>query len=1179
MCILHAIACWYLIADLVGAQMQMKRYVSVVVGGVLAASYAVLAACGPNSPPAVSETSVEPVTDVAAPAEPALFDASTPFEQNGALLASWSNSALPTAITGAAPESSATIAYRPDCTSAACRAWSSYRSQRPFPLQTMAFARNGSTGTLIVTEPTISREKLEANLRDLFGDDVQLETHRWLIGVDGWLGDMVATIPAKAMPAAGDPLEDELFRDRLSLLAEDLWGTSFGLYLEDAKASWKQSANRAAPRLDVTPAELQSWLVEEKIEWRDPSGGVSKTFQTLVDEGRSGTVVTEAGDLVAFIITGEAIANGTIDRQRADFRRFSILSDAVVGGVWHESSGSLAILGRARQVPLEAMPPLRFETVAMLLAQQTNSLSQSYERNTPMAGKLISGPYVGRDWAPIYLSFDLVDTEYGALLNITDQMLKSWSMAGDVDYQYFDYALRPKPGQYVFGARPIATILSEETGGTSTLFNWNTSGAAAILSDGAWSAIAPTRSSSLPITYGSELNPGDGMRSGDLTRGYEEKAYSFYADLGDPNLTRVVAYATIYQAFRANPRAVAEPSDSLAPTTTTGRQTRGRAEAGRAYLAKVAAEALPAIDNAKPMDGMVDRAADALQVPTRALRRIIAEEMAAAREALATFRLENPRYASNAQIASLLVDRSTQQALADAFVRKVDEYNAEVLRTNARTFTSQYAVDMASQRLDAMSAELDREQAALEKLNASIVKLQGLVAPALAYVVDTESVRAGFVNAHSSPNVGWIRTPSIVLSWSNGVFDGVGGHNLNARALRIEVSDNLLSPALERGPNGPVLRVPPSSAAIARQNANQIARLVEHGGVVNEAQLSSMLASFKPAGPPRAPTTALKLSDRTPTAVQAGLQRGGTVRSVAEKVGTQHTSARANYGDATLYAIRQTDGRISMSFQRNGKMQCCVETDGFSQFSRYAKAEVESGGSVALVGFRPQQADSLDILISGGDRRAVSQALGGAGGGNGPPPNGVHFLSAGENPSGGAGGGGSRGSGGGRSGGSGGDVGGPGNGGGSQKLLIAGDLGQVGNAATRQRKLTDVAVVERGRADDVIREASLDIAPDSRVEVLELSFVRGSQLDPASQVYAFVELPPGGSPAGLSLAESAIRKAGETSPNVFSLATEAKKIVARNNNPGALRKLWIWVKESTGAFWLSEVEWPVVWRG
>ena len=124
---------------------------------------------------------------------------------------------------------------------------------------------------------------------------------------------------------------------------------------------------------------------------------------------------------------------------------------------------------------------------------RARGLEQSYERTMPFAGKLNEGPFTQGDWGPIPLSDSLLDTEFGALLNITDQILKSRSTAGQIDYLYFDYPLRPAAGQFVFGSEPISSILRRETGSQQTHYNWNTSGAASLVSSGEVNVLVPGR--------------------------------------------------------------------------------------------------------------------------------------------------------------------------------------------------------------------------------------------------------------------------------------------------------------------------------------------------------------------------------------------------------------------------------------------------------------------------------------------------------------------------------------------------------------------------------------------------------------------------------------------------------------------------------------------------------------
>src|SRR5205823_14570629 len=98
---------------------------------------------------------------------------------------------------------------------------------------------------------------------------------------------------------------------RMSRLAEELWGTSFGMYVEDATASWKERARGSAPNLDVHPTELRQWLRSPSIGLRDVYGvGTSRTLLQLDALDTNATFLVGQGDLVALRIVGKSIARG-----------------------------------------------------------------------------------------------------------------------------------------------------------------------------------------------------------------------------------------------------------------------------------------------------------------------------------------------------------------------------------------------------------------------------------------------------------------------------------------------------------------------------------------------------------------------------------------------------------------------------------------------------------------------------------------------------------------------------------------------------------------------------------------------------------------------------------------------------------------------------------------------------
>ena len=174
-----------------------------------------------------------------------------------------------------------------------------------------------------------------------------------------------------------------------------------------------------------------------------------------------------------------------------------------------------------------------------------------------MHGQALTGPYKLRDWAPIYLSEPLIDSEFGALLNVTDQMLKSWTEAGQIEYAYFNY---PKPDHFPFGREPLTRILARKLHTHSLLFNWNTAGSAVVVHRTGFSTITVKQTGALPITYGADSKTK--AEGGADVFSYEDQAYQYFASLADPCLHRVVQYTLIYQLFRA----IATDPENLLPS-------------------------------------------------------------------------------------------------------------------------------------------------------------------------------------------------------------------------------------------------------------------------------------------------------------------------------------------------------------------------------------------------------------------------------------------------------------------------------------------------------------------------------------------------------------------------------------------------------------------------------------
>jgi hypothetical protein len=133
----------------------------------------------------------------------------------------------------------------------------------------------------------------------------------------------------------------------------------------------------------------------------------------------------------------------SLESLRVPFRRFAVASDEIVGGDWTRD-GQTLILGRARSHSQQIVPPLRFETFALLATQSTNELAQSYERNAVFAGKLATGEHkpnrlcteaqrhrVHSDKMEIGSKI-LVRGRDGRVFNITDQISMPNSVSNDI---------------------------------------------------------------------------------------------------------------------------------------------------------------------------------------------------------------------------------------------------------------------------------------------------------------------------------------------------------------------------------------------------------------------------------------------------------------------------------------------------------------------------------------------------------------------------------------------------------------------------------------------------------------------------------------------------------------------------------------------------------------------------
>ena len=463
--------------------------------------------------------------------------------------------------------------------------WKAFRSAYPYHFQAVALSRPNDSGRrlLIISEPppAVTANDITAI------DPVQLKVisiQEQAIGFDGWVKDALVELPALPdddLTALVDKLHIGLFGTAYKSAAIEIphspqiRNTGYALDLRVSASAlnrWLLSTEKPSrprhrtwlwPIVFIILGLFLLWAFARTRHWvyavalvvlisgifllnrKAPAareiqaagiglmpvlGGAAESCEEILGANIGGVFLSSPPGLVVWSVK----KSDALDSHRREVREFALDSDLLLGAVG--IADSVAIVARERVVPTSILPPLRTETILLLASERDSELQQSYERTFVFAGpfKDVQGELQPGDWAPIYLSPALKDTEYGSLLNITDQLLKSWSMSGKVRYIRFNY---PDPASFPF---PKPLMLHANT--HSLLFNWNTKGAGYSSDLGKADVFAWTRTGALPVDY-------RGSHDARLQE-FEDTGYDFFARSGDPNLARVVQYAELYQIFR-----------------------------------------------------------------------------------------------------------------------------------------------------------------------------------------------------------------------------------------------------------------------------------------------------------------------------------------------------------------------------------------------------------------------------------------------------------------------------------------------------------------------------------------------------------------------------------------------------------------------------------------------------
>lgn len=680
------------------------------------------------------------------------------------------------------------------------------------------------------------RDKFTEALRSVFGGalrEARLKRHP--IGVDGWVEDVVAVL---AYTSAEE--ENRRLREDTAFLAQRLFGTSYKSAPIRLTEQGTPKTLLAPPNLTVSAAELKRWLLDvgDNALISLDAGTSHGLRDLLTGKGRPGVYFTSQRGLVVLIVPRDQPLQG----YRADIRKFVLDTDAIIGALWLGGT-RLAIVGRERDTPIEAMPPLRTEMILALAATDKKELGQSYERKAPFAGKISTGTDIGKDWAPIYLSRDLINTELGGLLNITDQMLKSWSEAGKVEYDRFPY---PKPASF-----PFKEELHRHLGMNEVTFNWNTVGVGSLVNFQDTYIFALERTGSLPVSYIPENLANAGGQ--DKVLEAEDRGYDFFSNLRDPYLARVVQYVALYQIFRLAPlratRDDSPPTNDRAATEFLLHETR------------VAIHTI-AHGQAEPTDEAVERT--------------LGEDAQDEEQQLSPQDPEEARVLVQF-ILQMLLDTSSKflSNLQDRFGKNVLDRLAILMADRSSVMLKEPDIERIStalrsaDSLDAMLVSLPDKDRAIA-VDIVLLGSRSRIREAVNITRDPEAIMARYRHAAMLIESSYIKTPSIVLSWWPAGTIVTGGHNLYGQATGIEVSSNIPKGQviIEAGKDGKaaVLRVNPQDAPYANRLARTYERHAKNPAVsdIVRAEMTHSKMSV------REPKLALALSD-LPSTPERGL--------------------------------------------------------------------------------------------------------------------------------------------------------------------------------------------------------------------------------------------------------------------------------------------------------------------
>ena len=460
----------------------------------------------------------------------------------------------------------------------------------------------------------------------------------------------------------------------------------------------------------------------------------------------------------------------------------------------------MLLLGRSRQLPFATLPPLRFESFSNFARNRTEHLAQSYERQRLFAGRIRTGQYAGWDWAPILLSSQLDDSEFGTLLNLADQILKSWSQHGEVEYYAFAY---PKPRTYPFDSVSASDYFAKKFLTTSLLFNWNTEGLTTITTVNGRRFLTGDRTGALAVLYrpSNSLLMALGIAGFDQFKMQEEAdlrsrhAREYFATQGDPLLVRVVQNVLLYQAIQTF--LVVNDPKALASDSRSDHVARALEKRAATWLAEIE-RGDTAID--RDIRTTLSRFMTTSGFSTEKMARVLASPQSVEKDYQGALQRVRSSVRETESIKTHLIEAlKTRDKLfystcasvggriqKDAVGGEQCKGQGKLGETGKEVFTSydEFTEGVKKMRADhdAMEASFLIQLRDLRSLHETYAKALDLTEKLSKFGarVDLDDVlRDVLESSLSTTSKSSIRTPSVVLSKNGTAVEAIGGHNID----------------------------------------------------------------------------------------------------------------------------------------------------------------------------------------------------------------------------------------------------------------------------------------------------------------------------------------------------------------------------------------------------------------